>query len=73
MQYYATIKYSKKVQDETSARVLKDYQESFTGTYEGKIIVGEIVDIEKPSFNELYRKLKETSKNEFWEKRAGGS
>jgi len=64
-----TVRYSKKVQDETSARVLKDYNESFTGTHEGKIIIGEIVDIEKPSFNELYKELKETSKNEFWERK----
>jgi 2-oxoglutarate ferredoxin oxidoreductase subunit beta len=64
-----TVKYSKKVQDETSARVLKDYYEPFTGTHEGKIVIGEIVDIEKPSFNELYKELKEISRNEFWQKK----
>ncbi|MFX0029949.1 MAG: thiamine pyrophosphate-dependent enzyme [Candidatus Hermodarchaeota archaeon] len=67
-----TIKYSKKVQDETSARVFKDLNESFTSTHEGKIIIGEITDIEKPSFNELYKILKETSQNEFWERKTKG-
>jgi 2-oxoglutarate ferredoxin oxidoreductase subunit beta len=65
-----TIRYSSKVQDETSARVFKDLNECFTADYVGKIIVGEIADIEKkPSFSELYKNLKEKSQSEFWEER----
>ncbi len=61
-----TIKYSKKVLDETSARVFNDYNECFTADYTGKIIIGEITDIDKPSFHDLYHNLKERSLNEFW-------
>lgn len=65
-----TIRYSSMVQDETSARVFKDLNECFTEDYVGKIIVGEIVDVEKkPPFSELYKILKEKSQSEFWEER----
>ncbi|MFX0036502.1 MAG: thiamine pyrophosphate-dependent enzyme [Candidatus Hermodarchaeota archaeon] len=68
-----TIRYSSKVQDETSARVFNDLSECFTADYVGKIIVGEIADKEKPSFHEFYQKLKERSQNEFWEKENKGN
>jgi len=65
-----TIRYSSKVQDETSARVFKDLNECFTADYVGKIIVGEIADVEnKPAFRELYKELKERSQSEFWEEK----
>ncbi|MFW9949437.1 MAG: thiamine pyrophosphate-dependent enzyme [Candidatus Thorarchaeota archaeon] len=64
-----SIKCSPEVQDETSARVFDDYNECFTANYTGKIIIGEIQNIEKPSFHDLYQNLKERSRTEFWEKR----
>lgn len=60
-----TVKYSPEVQHETSARVQNEY---FIDDYVGKIIVGEIANIEhKLSFHESYDKLKEDSQNEFRE------
>jgi len=64
-----TIRYSPDVQDEYSARVFKDLNESFTAEYSGKIIIGEIANIEKPEYHQLYKELKERSINEFWKKR----
>ena len=68
-----TIRYSSKLQDETSARVIKDLTECFTADYTGKIIVGEIVDKEKPSFHELYQELKERSQNDFRQRKNKGN
>ncbi|KON26346.1 2-oxoglutarate synthase [miscellaneous Crenarchaeota group archaeon SMTZ-80] len=65
-----TVRYSSNVNNETSARMFKDLNECFTGDYLGKIIIGEIVDVEKPSFHELYKQLKERSLNEFWKNKA---
>jgi len=64
-----TIRYSPNSEDEPSARVFKDLNECFTAHYEGKIIIGEITDLDKPDYHQLYKALRERVKNEFWEKR----
>ena len=53
----------------TSAHVFKDLNECFTAHYEGKIIIGEITDLEKPNYHQLYEELKVRAKNEFWKRK----
>ncbi|MFO7933162.1 MAG: thiamine pyrophosphate-dependent enzyme, partial [Bacteroidales bacterium] len=67
-----TIDYSKSLKDEYSSHVFKDLDECFTARYQGKLIVGEITDLDKPDYHTLYKQLKEKIKNEFWEKRSKG-
>ncbi|MHA1309452.1 MAG: thiamine pyrophosphate-dependent enzyme [Candidatus Helarchaeota archaeon] len=64
-----SIKYSDKFRDETSSHLFSSLEECFITDHEGKIIIGEIVDIDKPDFHVLYKKLKEAAKNEFWKSR----
>jgi 2-oxoglutarate ferredoxin oxidoreductase subunit beta len=64
-----TIRYSPTYDDETSSHVFKDLNDCFTAHYEGKIIVGEIQDLDRPDYHELYEGLKKRAINEFWEKR----
>ncbi len=75
--YFLTnsIRYSdlKAQEDETSGRVFHDLRECFTTESQGKLIVGEIADQEKPDFHELYAQLKERAKNEFWERKEKGN
>ncbi|MHA1269004.1 MAG: 2-oxoacid:ferredoxin oxidoreductase subunit beta [Candidatus Helarchaeota archaeon] len=61
-----SIKYTEDVKDETSCYVFNSIEQSFTTDYEGKIIIGEIVNIDKPDFHVLYKKLKERARSEFW-------
>ncbi|MBD3213374.1 MAG: 2-oxoacid:ferredoxin oxidoreductase subunit beta [Candidatus Lokiarchaeota archaeon] len=64
-----SIRYKPHCEDELSSHVFKNLNECFTAQDEGKIIVGEITDLDKPDYHELYRELKERSINEFWKKR----
>ncbi|MHA1804629.1 MAG: thiamine pyrophosphate-dependent enzyme, partial [Promethearchaeota archaeon] len=64
-----TIQYSTECKDEYSSHVFRDLSECFTAHYEGKIIIGEITNLEKPDFHQLYEQMRERIKNEFWEKR----
>ncbi len=61
-----TIQYAPDCKDEYSAHVFEDLSECFTTQYEGKIIVGEIANQEKPDFHQLYEQLRERVRNEFW-------
>ena len=63
-----TIRYEPECEDDTSANVFKDLNECFTAHYEGKIIIGEIANIDKPDYHQLYEELKMRATNEFWEK-----
>jgi len=72
-----TIRYSGDItdnntKDEASGRVFGDLRECFTAECQGKVIVGEIVDQEKPDFHELYQELKERAKSEYWERKEKG-
>jgi 2-oxoglutarate ferredoxin oxidoreductase subunit beta len=58
--------------DEASGRVFHDLEECFTAECRGKLIVGEIVDLEKPDFHELYAQLKARAKNDYWERQQKG-
>ena len=49
-----TIKYSPECEDDPSGHVFKDLNESFTAQWKGKIIVGEITDLNKRNFHQLY-------------------
>ncbi len=64
-----TIRYSKDVREEFSSHVFEDLNECFTTSCEGKIIIGEIANLEKPDFYELYEQLKVRAKNEFWSRK----
>ncbi|MFX1393954.1 MAG: thiamine pyrophosphate-dependent enzyme [Promethearchaeota archaeon] len=64
-----TIRYTPDYNDSTSAHLFKNLNECFTAHYEGKIIVGEIVDLDKPDYHQLYNDLKMRANNEFWKKR----
>lgn len=64
-----TIRYTPDLKNEVSSHVFEDLKECFTSEYEGKIIIGEIADLEKPDFHELYDDLTKRAKNEFWKKR----
>ena len=61
-----SVKYSKKYKDETSSHIFKDIKESFIVDHYGKIIIGEISDLDKPDFHTLYEELRMRAKNEFW-------
>ncbi len=67
LQYYLneSISYSPNQNNNTSAHVFKDLHECFTAQYEGKIIVGEIIDKEKPNYHQLYEDLRVRARNEF--------
>ncbi|MFX1339218.1 MAG: thiamine pyrophosphate-dependent enzyme [Promethearchaeota archaeon] len=67
LQYYLneSISYSPNQNNNTSAHVFKDLNECFTAHYEGKIIVGEIADLEKPNYHQLYEELRVRARNEF--------
>jgi len=67
-----TINYSKACKNEYSAHVFEDLDECFTTRYQGKLIIGEITDLEKPDYHTLYKQLKERARNEFWDKREKG-
>jgi 2-oxoglutarate ferredoxin oxidoreductase subunit beta len=75
LQFFLTnsIKYSdikaSSTKDQTSGRVFHDLDECFTVECKGQLIVGEIVDIEKPDFHELYVQLKARAKKEFQTRR----
>jgi 2-oxoglutarate ferredoxin oxidoreductase subunit beta len=71
LNYYLneTINYTKASKDEYSGHVFEELDECFTTRYQGKLIIGEITDLEKPDYHTLYRKLKERARNEFWEQR----
>ncbi|MBD3230176.1 MAG: 2-oxoacid:ferredoxin oxidoreductase subunit beta [Candidatus Lokiarchaeota archaeon] len=56
-------------ENKISSHIFKDINECFTASSEGKIIVGEIADLNKPDFHQLYKKLKVRAKNEFWERK----
>ncbi len=58
-----------KEEEEESSHVFEDLNACFTTDSQGKIIIGEIVDLIKPDFYQLYKKLKERAKNAFWKKR----
>ncbi|NVM03675.1 MAG: 2-oxoacid:ferredoxin oxidoreductase subunit beta [Candidatus Helarchaeota archaeon] len=64
-----TIRYSPGVKNKTSAHVFENLNACFTADCDGKIIIGEIADLEKPDFHQLYNELKERAKIEFWKKR----
>lgn len=64
-----SIRYSPNNNNNTSAHVFKDLNECFTAHYEGKIIIGEIIDLEKPNYHHLYEELRVRAKNEFWERK----
>ena len=65
-----TVHYKKEDQkNETSSHIFKDLDECFTAHYEGKIIIGEIADLDKPDYHQLYNELKDRAKNEFCKKR----
>ncbi len=72
LKYYLneTINYTKACKDEYSSHVFEDLDECFTARYQGKLIIGEIADLEKPDYHTLYKQLKERITNEFWEKQA---
>ena len=67
-----TIKYSPDFQDKVSSHIFQNIEECFTAEYQGKIIVGEITDIEKPNFHILYKELINRAKNEFLERKKRG-
>ena len=67
-----TVQYSPIVKDDVSAHVFDDLNACFTVDCEGKIIIGEIVDLDKPNFLQLYDELKERAKNEFRKRREKG-
>ena len=71
LNYYLeeTIRYSPECEDDPSSRVFKDLNESFTAQWKGKIIVGEITDLDKRNYHQLYEELREYARNEFWERR----
>lgn len=64
-----TMKYSKACKNEYSGRVFEEIDECFTTRYQGKLIIGEITDLEKPDYHTLYNQLKKRARNEFWEGR----
>jgi 2-oxoglutarate ferredoxin oxidoreductase subunit beta len=64
-----TIRYSPECEDDPSGRVFKDLNECFTAQWKGKIITGEITDLEKKNYHQLYEELKENARNEFWKRR----
>ncbi|MHA1297905.1 MAG: thiamine pyrophosphate-dependent enzyme [Candidatus Helarchaeota archaeon] len=64
-----TIRYSQDVKDEVSSHVFEDLNECFITGCQGKIIIGEITNLEKPDFHQLYNELKVRAKIEFWKKR----
>ena len=64
-----TIKYSKACKNEFSGRVFEEIDECFTTRYQGKLIIGDITDLEKPDYHTLYNQLKERARDEFWEGR----
>ncbi|MFX1452493.1 MAG: thiamine pyrophosphate-dependent enzyme [Promethearchaeota archaeon] len=68
---HETIRYfpEEKDKEEPSSHVFNDLNACFTADCQGKLIIGEIVDLVKPDFYELYKELKERAKNEFWKKR----
>ncbi|MHA1380684.1 MAG: thiamine pyrophosphate-dependent enzyme [Candidatus Helarchaeota archaeon] len=68
-----SIHYSPNVRDEVSSHIFEDLNACFTEDCHGKIIVGEIVDLEKPDFHQLYEQLKWRAKSEFWNKRKKGN
>lgn len=67
-----TMMYSKACKNEFSGRVFEEIDECFTTRYQGKLIIGEITDLEKPDYHTLYNQLKERARNEFWEGREKG-
>ena len=71
LQYFLneTISYSPEVDGVFDSHVFKDLNECFTTDCEGKIIIGEITDLDKPDYHQLYENLKERSKNEFEKRR----
>jgi hypothetical protein len=64
-----TIRYSPECEDDPSGRVFKDLNECFTAQWKGKIITGEITDLEKKNYHQLYEELRENARNEFWKRR----
>jgi len=72
LNYYLneTINYSKAYKDEYSSHIFKDLDECFTARYQGKLIIGEITDLDKPDYHTLYSQLKERIINEYWNKRS---
>lgn len=70
LNYYInnSIKYSPRCGDESSSHVFEDIKECFITSESGKIIVGEIADLDKPDFHELYQQLKERANSVFWKK-----
>jgi hypothetical protein len=55
--------------DDSSSHVFEDMKECFITSESGKIIIGEIVDLEKPDFHELYQELKKRANNTFWDRK----
>lgn len=72
LKYYLTetINYSAACKDEYSSHVFKDLDECFTARYQGKLIIGEITDLEKPDYHTLYNELKERVMNDYWKNRS---
>ena len=68
LNYYLeeTIRYTVACEDDPSSHTFKDLDECFTAPWKGKIIIGDITDLDKRDYHQLYEELRENARNEFW-------
>ncbi|MBD3254397.1 MAG: 2-oxoacid:ferredoxin oxidoreductase subunit beta, partial [Candidatus Lokiarchaeota archaeon] len=64
-----TISYNIDYKNDFSSHVFKNLNECFTAHCEGKLLIGEIADLDKPDYHNLYQELKERARDEFWKAR----